>query len=247
MDRLKLVQVYHWTDGPSILSRNWLLIFDPHQQWSDTIKNPGGPTWDIIQNCSSVEIQNQLQTFGAFRLDMSKEIDQTIIRIPLRTQAQAKTSKIIPREITVDEITKALEEFAQEMKEGGLLFLKYVSKIILRVNEDVLANIQIEGNEPNDLRVRGELPFDFIRLYKPHGTLEVPQVLSKNFELKIEYTMRTVVTYQRWLLQHTMMSTSGDQALDDWARPRKLFAWTAVAARLSVSKLRLEYLPLRLD
>ncbi len=145
--------VYHWTDGPWVYSRNWLLLLDPHERWSVESGQPGGPTWDVVKERDCKEIQNHLNTFRAFDLDVSREIDGTIIRIPLRTKAQALTSKIVEREITVEEIKDALDQFGREVREGGLLFLKHVEKVTVRNNADVVWEAKILQDSPRSLKL----------------------------------------------------------------------------------------------
>lgn len=232
--RLRSTQVYHWTDGPWILSRRWLLLLDPHKRWSSATDMPGGPTWDFVEDHDTVELQNHLETFQLFDLDTSKEIDLTIIRIPLRTVAQAATSEIVKQEVRLDDIKKALEQFGQEMKEGGLLFLKYIRKITLRIDNDLVASIQVLENNSTDLKIRDELPSDFKRLYVQTPS-RTEHDLHKFFELDIEYATGASSSINRYLISHTMMRSSGDQKMDLWARQKKLFPWTAVAAPLTVS------------
>lgn len=225
------VQVYHWTDGPWIYSRNWLLMLDPHEWWSGDSGNPGGPAWDVVQNQACVELQNHLKTFRTFELDTTQEFQQTIIRVPLRTAAQATRSKIVRREITVEEIEIAIKQFAEEMKEGGLLFLKHIQSIILRIDDETISRIRIL-EEGSDFRARDQLPLDFKRQYVPDTPLQ--QDISRTLSLRTEYSDVTSSSTQSYLIQHTMMKSSGDSDLDDWARERKLFAWTAVAVLLNV-------------
>ena len=140
--------MYHWTDGPSIYSRNWLLILDPHEWWSRESQNPGGPRWDVVKYQGSIEIQNHLVTFNEFGLDRHSPLNQTIIRIPLRSSAQAAASKISQLEVELSDIRQALEEFSQEIEEGGLLFLKHIRKVIIRVGSDVVLNAaMLEGTK----------------------------------------------------------------------------------------------------
>lgn len=229
-----MAQVYHWTDGPWIYSRNWLLILDPHLWWSSGSENAGGPAWDVFENQDSLELQNHLKTFGAFDVDTSRGIEQTIIRVPLRTAAQAARSKIVNREIAVDEIRVALEQFAEEMKEGGLLFLKHIRSIILRIDNETISTIKIM-QEGSDLQTRDELPLDFKRLYVPQTPPVVHEDIFKSLRVRVEFSQGTYSCDQSYLVQHTMMTSSGDTDLDDWARQRKLFPWTAVAVLLDVS------------
>lgn len=70
--------------------------------------------------------------------DFSKALNGTIIRIPLRTKAQAAQSKIVQKEVTVEDIIKALTVLGREVREGGLLFLKHVRTMIVRVDNEVI-------------------------------------------------------------------------------------------------------------
>lgn len=131
-------------------SRCWLLFLDPHQRWSRDTQDPGGPAYDVVANKDCLEIANHIKTFEAFGVDGTQAIDATIIRIPLRTQAQAKTSEIVQREISVEDIKSALEQFANEIYEGGLLFLKHISKVTIRIDNDVVLTAQILGKTQKD-------------------------------------------------------------------------------------------------
>lgn len=144
--------MYHWTDGPWIYSRNWLLILDPHVRWSNETDKPGGPAWDVIENRDCHEIKTHLKTFAAFEIDPKKELDGTVVRIPLRTPEQSRTSKIATEEIGSDRIRKALEDFGQDVQKGGLLFLKHIRKIVIRVNTTVLLTAQIADDGSDDYK-----------------------------------------------------------------------------------------------
>ena len=64
--------------------------------------------WDVVEGRDSAEIQNHLNTFGAFNLDYTRSNDETIIRIPLRTQEQARTSKIFQQRVIASTIYRRL-------------------------------------------------------------------------------------------------------------------------------------------
>ena len=208
-------------------------MLDPHEWWSGDSGKPGGPAWDVVQNQDCIELQNHLKTFQAFGLDTSQDIQQTIIRVPLRTEAQAARSKIVEREIAVDDIRRALEQFAEEMKDGGLLFLKNIRSVILRIDDETICKIRIL-DEGSDLQVRNELPVDFKRIYVPQSPPVIQDGISKSLSLRIGYSDATNSFVQSYLIQHTMIKSTGDSGLDDWARKRKLFPWTAVAVPLDV-------------
>lgn len=196
---------------------------------------PGGPAWDVVKD-DCIEVQNHMKTFGSFNdLDFSKGFDQTIIRIPLRTKDQAKMSKIVGRATTVNDIKKAFEEFGDEMKEGGLLFLKSICKMIIRIDNNVVATIEIVDNGSNGLEPRNKILTDFKRMYAAHGPdLNKADIFCKNFELSVKYSAGPFSSIERYLIQHNMRQSSGEPDLDEWARTRKLFPWTAIAAPLNV-------------
>ena len=189
--------------------------------------------WDVVEERDSAEIQNHLKTLGAFDLDYTRSNSETVIRIPLRTQAQAKTSKIFQQEIRVQNIEDALAGFGQEIQEGGLLFLKHIRKITIRLNRDVVLSAQILDDDLNSTSMRMAIPMDFKQRYAPNMP-PIDHDLSKIFEMRIEISTKQSPNPRlfRYIVQHTMMKSSGDKALDIWARERKLYPWVAIAAPL---------------
>ncbi len=84
-------------------------------------------------------------------------------------------------------------------------------------------------------RARQEIPSDFRKMFGPAAAKGTTGYLSKIFDLDIEFTIDEVPKIYRYLVHHTMIKSSGHEALDHWARDRKLFAWVAVAAPIEVS------------
>lgn len=119
-------KVYNWTDSPSIVSRERLLILDPHCEWSG-----GGPVYDFVENSENIAIKNQMVAFRAVMNRLDRKLEGTIIRIPLRTQAQAMKSEISNRGTTVSEVSEVLQSFASEFGDCGLLFMRNVEKLEL--------------------------------------------------------------------------------------------------------------------
>ena len=108
--------------------------------------------WDVIENQDSVEIENHMKALGSFEFDHRLDFNQTIIRIPLRTEAQKETSKISQHAISIDEIKVALNKFSQEIQAGGLLFLKHVRKVIIRVDDTVISTAEIVEDDSRNTR-----------------------------------------------------------------------------------------------
>lgn len=93
-----------------------------------------------------------MKALGAFGFDHRLDFNETIIRIPLRTRAQKETSEISKHAISVDDIKAALTEFGREIRAGGLLFLKHVRKVIIRVDDTVFLTAQIIEDDSRDTR-----------------------------------------------------------------------------------------------
>jgi sacsin len=142
---LLIVQVYNWTDSPSIVSGKQLLILDPHYEWSQ-----GGPVYDFVDNSGDIAIQNHMKAFQTVMTHVDRQLDGTIIRIPLRTQAQAIKSEISDRETTVDEILNVLRSFASEFGESGLLFMRNIEKLEFG---SARGSIQIQLADTSKLRL----------------------------------------------------------------------------------------------
>lgn len=88
---------------------------------------------------------NQLKGFSAIDEfeSFDKPLHGTIIRLPLRTDAQAKVSKISTRETDISDIEKSLTAFAQEIGIQGLLFLKSVQRIVINIDATRLHDIAV--------------------------------------------------------------------------------------------------------
>ena len=80
-----------------------------------------------------------------------------------------------------------------------------------------------------------QLPKDFVDLYassKIRATHDLFRVLG----IAIEYRTKAECKIYKYLVQHAMMTSSGDEEIDGWARERKLFPWVAIAAPLVVCR-----------
>ncbi|KAL8717029.1 MAG: hypothetical protein Q9225_005692 [Loekoesia sp. 1 TL-2023] len=224
---------FHWTDGPWILSRQWLLFLDPHREWS---RDCGGPTYDFVECRDSLEMQNHLETFKSAKVETSHALDGTVIRIPLRTKSQAIKSKIVNREISTEEITKALHELGEEIKNGGMLFLRHVRKVTAKIDDNILWQAHATGATDEDTQAMRSISGAFGEMYASlpeEGQLEK---LSKGFHVNVEYLAQSSSSVHSFFVQHTMIRSSAKAALNDWARKRKLFPWVAIAAPVDLTQ-----------
>jgi sacsin len=118
--------VYNWTDSPSVLSGENLLLLDPHHGWSAELGTPGGPVYDFVADAETDEMRNQLKPFAEVLTDhdFRRPLDGTVVRIPLRTEAQAQRSRICQRSAKAEDIREVLESFAVGLGEGYGVFLR---------------------------------------------------------------------------------------------------------------------------
>ena len=206
----------------------------------------------MVENKDSEELQAHLKTLSTFSLDTSIPFDGTIIRIPLRTKAQATESKIVQKEVTIYHIKEALALLGKEVRQGGLLFLKHVRKMTVRVDDTIMWEVHMQERDLGHRRsafeaemnclalltcnsVRTELTADFKSLYV-HGAVNGDlHRLSKSFTLDMSYQEGAETVSTPYLLHHLMQKSSGDEDLDEWARSKKLFPWVAIGAPLKVS------------
>ncbi|KAL8805637.1 MAG: hypothetical protein Q9200_005350 [Gallowayella weberi] len=175
---------FHWTDGPWILSRQWLLFLDPHREWSS---DSGGPTYDILNAQGSVELQNHLKTFQQAKIDTSQAINATVIRIPLRTVVQAEKSKIVNRQVTVEEITKALYDLGHEIREGGMLLLRHVRRVTTKVDGTILWEARNTGVTDEDAKAMRNIPTTFEQMYASSSSAGQGKDFSTTFHVNIDY------------------------------------------------------------
>ena len=58
-----------------------------------------------------------------------RRLESTVIRIPLRTEAQARQSDTSDKTITVSKILEVLQIFTSEFGHNGLLFMRNLEKL----------------------------------------------------------------------------------------------------------------------
>ena len=172
-----------------------------------------------------------MATFAAFNIATGKELSETIIRLPLRTTEQAAKSKIKEHATSVEDVKKILTKFCKEVAEGGLLFLKHIRNVVVRVDKTVLLSATVSKNTDTDSKTRDALPADFRNMYVTKTSKA--KSLSRTFQTDIEYHTSKGSRSDTYLVQHLMAHSCGDSELDSWAKDLKLFPWVAIAAPIS--------------
>ena len=127
--------VYHWTDLPSFVSTNYLVMLDPQARFLPNV-NPSNPgkLVDFLSNKSVItSFRDQFLPYEGYggNLDWSKPFPGTLFRLPLRTTSQAETSLLSRRALSLPEAVELLVSLQQEAS-AMLLFLKNIESIEIK-------------------------------------------------------------------------------------------------------------------
>lgn len=121
--------MYNYTDSPTIVSRDRLLFLDPHERWPAEYGK--SPMFDFVADGSDRDVQGQMAAFSALMPDTTQALKGTIIRVPLRTKEQAVGNQISEDVPAIEEVQTALDEFAAEFGNNGLLFMRNVEQLVI--------------------------------------------------------------------------------------------------------------------
>ena len=126
--------VYNLTDVPSFVSRDSLVIFDPHRtHLGKAVKNgKPGIRIDLRKNKQKLrKLANQFKPFnGIFGCDLSPDAEGvsyngTLFRFPLRTREQARKSEL--KELHYDD--REMRELLEKLVEGAELLLQFTQTV----------------------------------------------------------------------------------------------------------------------
>jgi sacsin len=92
-------------------------------------------------------MRDQMAAFSAITEEFDRPFQGTIIRVPLRTPAQAETSQICRRAASFSEVAEVMQTFADDFGHAGLLFMKNISQISIVVGDKAPINICICNDE----------------------------------------------------------------------------------------------------
>ncbi|CAO3564928.1 unnamed protein product [Mortierella alpina] len=127
--------IYHLTDCPSFISGEQFMVIEPHERIFNGIRSEfkeGAVKGNYVEGCEGLELfPDQLKPFAVVEdIDFSKPYPGTVFRFPLRTKAQAETSKLSPYAYPAEKVLEMLLKLKQEALKG-LLFLKHLERIII--------------------------------------------------------------------------------------------------------------------
>lgn len=103
--------------------------------------------YDFVADAENVEMKNQMSAFSAIFEKIDSAFQGTIIRVPLRTEAQAIQSKICNKATTVSDVEEVVKNFCSEFGTSGLLFMKHVERIRIAIGNTLAFDIKVANAE----------------------------------------------------------------------------------------------------
>ena len=131
---LGFTSVYHITDVPSFVSRQFVVMFDPHKSHlGNHIRNPSQPgiKVDFAKRPIGRRFPDQFRPYtGVFgcNLEEGSEFEGTLFRFPLRTREQAAVSEIKSEPYDKDRVKGSLQTL-KSVCGKLLIFLHHVTSI----------------------------------------------------------------------------------------------------------------------
>ncbi|KAJ3361959.1 hypothetical protein GGF32_006836 [Allomyces javanicus] len=234
------MSVYHWTEVPMLVTGSHLIMLDPQNQYLAQ----GGLQYDFATSSLARTCRDQFAAFQVLNglIDFAHPFRGTLFRFPLRTAADAATSKIKPRITTTTETIReafaALNLHAAET----LLFLKSLEMIAVAEWHDgatcptIVSAVRIcNGNAICENR---QQPANAVRGIM---ALDVTDPVHVQYRAEIEHVrVNWPAATTTWLIAHTIRPLAPAQtAMAEYHLDlveAKMIPWGAVAVRLDAMR-----------
>ncbi|KAF9571204.1 hypothetical protein EC968_000852 [Mortierella alpina] len=241
--------IYHLTDCPSFISGDQFMVIEPHERIFNGVRSEfteGAVKGNYVEGRQGLEhFPDQLKTFAVVEdIDFSKPYPGTVFRFPLRTKAQAETSKLSQNAYPAEKVLEMLLKLKQEALKG-LLFLKHLERIVIYERKEMdeapvkLFEIEIlNAKEVRDERTR------VVGNLKEH--IHPQDLDNASKDATLQYTVCPTfritqddgsTTDEQW--QITSLVGNVHQAMDEMQKQtdgdltkHKLIPWVGIAAPL---------------
>ena len=119
--------VYHITDVPSFVSREWLYIFDPTLQCLEKeVNNRSQPGKRLRFTHQFIQKSKQMDPYNMYGFGCNKFFDSTLFRLPFRTSVSELSNKCHP---DFEKTSAKLLDDIRTCGESLVLFLQHVQTI----------------------------------------------------------------------------------------------------------------------
>ncbi|KAK9663814.1 hypothetical protein RND81_14G000300 [Saponaria officinalis] len=243
--------VYHFTDIPSFVSGENIVMFDPHACNLPGI-SPSHPGLRIkfVGRRMLEQFPDQFSPFLYFGCDLQNHFPGTLFRFPLRTSVVAPRSQIKQEGYAPEDVLSLFSSFSQVVSET-LLFLRSVKSISLYVKDGTNTEMQLVHRVQRHTVPESEPPrhslqhmFDLLN-GDQRKTVDRSQFLDKlsrfsedNLPRRCQKVVMTEISSSLSLSHEWMMSEclgSGKVHNDSKfikSKSHKCLPWAAVAAYL---------------
>jgi len=169
---------------------------------------------------------DQLDAFKLVANPLDREFAGTVIRIPLRTQNQAKTSEISNVAVSPEELLAFFESFQVDVAES-LVFMRNIERVTFSINGEELGTTTLLHIA--QVRKARSAVSSAVLTMTPHSGA-VRYVISQ----KYKHDACSVESTRIYQVQQTIfdMHTQVPSDLITWALESKAFPWVTLAARL---------------
>ncbi|KAF8205680.1 hypothetical protein K438DRAFT_1964095 [Mycena galopus ATCC 62051] len=181
------------TDNPHFLSGRKLVIFDPHERFS--AGQEGGVRIDVLTEGHLYP--DQLAAFDkSLGPDAAGLFPGTVVRLPLRTVAQAAKSTIKPTTVDLVLIKTMFDDFVEKELSVVMLFLKHIRYICLKV-------ISAEGQE----HFIGSAEIPDVSIAEKRAFSRNVDTRQETFKCAVDVTVRNAKPVRQvWRILHAVRS-----------------------------------------
>lgn len=129
--------VFHWTDVPSIVSGDYLVMFDPHAKYVPGATDMSrGIKIRFSQTDLSAQFPDQMMPYCLFGNDMKQRFNGTLFRFPFRNEVTAADSEISKKKYGEEGAVQELVDNFKVVVAKTLLFLRHVGRVEFYVEKD---------------------------------------------------------------------------------------------------------------
>lgn len=248
--------VYHFTDIPTFVSGENIVMFDPHACNLPGI-SPSHPGLRIkfVGRRILEQFPDQFSPYLHFGCDLLHPFPGTLFRFPLRTESVASRSQVKKERYAPEDVISLFSSFSQAVSDT-LLFLRNVKtisvfvkdgpghemKLLHRVNKHVVSEPEIKSNELQDI-------FGFFNGNQSSGMDKEHflRKLSKSIDGDLPYKCQKIITTERsssgdvchcWITSECLgRGLAENNPVASNGKPSNFIPWACVAAYLRSVKV----------
>ena len=175
-------------------------------------------------NWTEYDITDQLDAFKFASAPLDHEFPGTVIRIPFRTEEQARCSEINDLSISPEEVLREFENFQVDVAES-MVFFKSIERVAFYIDGTEIGTTNIVNVEETR-KIRSHIQSSIVS-----GT---PASCGGIYHISQKYNHDNccVDSPRVYHVQQTIFDEKPEQVSEAWTKKEKMFPWITLAARL---------------